>query len=100
MKIQKINFKSILPMLFFLVASVSAQTTAFNYQGKLTDAGNPANGNYLLQFKLFDAAAGGTQIGATIDNPAVSVNQGVFNVNLDFGASAFNGADRFLYQTA
>lgn len=29
-----------------LTVSGVAQTTAFTYQGKLTDAGNPANGNY------------------------------------------------------
>ena len=38
---------------------VRAQTTAFTYQGKLTDAGNPANGNYDLQFQLFDSLMGG-----------------------------------------
>ena len=45
----------------FIVAALSwAQTTAFTYQGKLTDAGNPANGNYDLQFKLFDTPTVGT----------------------------------------
>jgi hypothetical protein len=43
-----------------------AQTTAFTYQGRLTDAGNPASGNYDLQFKLFDAPSGGTQIMALL----------------------------------
>lgn len=76
--------------------AVSAQTTAFNYQGRLTDAGVPANGSYLLQFKLFDAAAGGIQIGATVSDVAVTATQGVFNSQLDFGATPFNGADRFL----
>ncbi len=46
-----------------LSAIAAAQTTAFTYQGKLSDAGSPANGQYQLQFKLYDA--GGTQIGAT-----------------------------------
>lgn len=36
------------------MSAALAQTTAFTYQGKLTDAGNPANGNYDLQLKLFD----------------------------------------------
>jgi hypothetical protein len=73
-----------------------AQTTAFNYQGKLTDGGTAANGNYLMQVKLFDALAGGTQIGATVSDVPVTVTNGTFNVSLDFGASAFAGADRFL----
>ncbi|MDQ3131889.1 MAG: hypothetical protein M3Q99_14170 [Acidobacteriota bacterium] len=83
-------------MIFLFAVSISAQTTAFTYQGNLTDAGNPASGNYLLQFKLFDAAAGGTQIGATVDNVFVTATAGVFNTRLDFGATPFTGADRFL----
>jgi hypothetical protein len=78
------------------MADAFAQTTAFNYQGRLTDAGSPANGNYQMQFKLFDALSGGSQIGATISDVAVTVAQGVFNTSLDFGSSAFSGADRFL----
>lgn len=83
-------------ILFVFAAAISAQTTAFNYQGKLTDAGSPADGNYLMQFKLFDALSDGTQIGATLTDVAVTVTDGVFNTPLDFGAGAFTGADRFL----
>ncbi len=87
---------SILTAVCLCVISAAAQTTAFTYQGKLSDAGNPASGNYLLQFKLFDAAAGGTQIGATSPDVFVTVSQGVFSTQLDFGATPFTGADRFL----
>ena len=73
-----------------------AQTTAFTYQGKLTDAGNPANGNYDLQFKLFDALAGGVQQGATLVRTPVTASAGNFTVTLDFGVAVFTGADRFL----
>jgi hypothetical protein len=82
-------------MLLFAI-SVSAQTTAFNYQGKLSDGGNPATGNFLLEFKLFDALTGGTQIGETISDVAVTPVQGVFSTKLDFGATVFTGEDRFL----
>lgn len=82
---------------------VAAQTTVFTYQGRLTDAGAPASGTYQMQFALFDAATGGNQIGSTMtfdgagsNPPAVSVANGVFTVQLDFGAAAFPGADRFL----
>lgn len=74
----------------------AAQTTAFTYQGKLTDAGNPANGNYDLQFKLFDTLAGGTQQGATLARTPVAASVGIFTVTLDFGANVFGGADRYL----
>lgn len=75
-----------------------AQTTAFTYQGKLTDAGNPANGNYDLQFKLFDTVTvgTGTQQGATLVRNPVVVSAGIFTVTLDFGANVFSGAARFL----
>lgn len=86
----------ILPLILLFAFSAAAQTTAFNYQGKLTDGGTPANGNFLLQFKLFDALNGGTQIGETISDVAVTPTQGVFSTKLDFGAAVFTGEDRFL----
>ena len=53
----KILLKILIPLasLLLCVSSVAlGQTTAFTYQGKLTDGGNPANGSYDLQFALFD----------------------------------------------
>src|SRR5215813_4462452 len=73
-----------------------AQSSSFTYQGRLTDGGTSANGNYDLQFALFDSLSGGTQVGSTLTLNTVAVSNGVFTVNLDFGASAFNGANRFL----
>src|SRR5690242_11152575 len=75
---------------------VSAQTSAFTYQGRLTDGGTAANGNYDLQFALFDSLSGGTQVGSTQTLNTVAVSNGVFTVSLDFGANAFPGANRFL----
>ena len=74
-----------------------AQTTVFTYQGKLTDNGT-SQVIYQMEFRLFGSPGGNDQIGGTITNPNVSVNQGVFTVNLDFdlGAAAFPGADRYL----
>jgi Chaperone of endosialidase len=76
--------------------SVRAQTTTFTYQGKLTDGGGVANAIYDMQFKLFDAAANGNQVGATLTNATVQVANGIFTLPLDFGAAAFPGADRFV----
>ena len=76
-------------------ATVFSQTTEFSYQGSLTDGAVPANGNYDLQFRLFDAAANGSQVGVTLTRTSVPVAAGLFSVRLDFGA-VFNGADRFL----
>ncbi len=76
-----------------------AQTTAFTYQGRLTDSAMPASGSYDMQFRLFDNpnAGQGTQQGATVTNPAVTAANGVFTVTLDFGASVFaNGTQLYL----
>jgi len=85
-------------LLLCCAGSVWAQTTAFTYQGQLTDAGNPANGNYDLQFKLFDTptVATGAQQGATLVRNPTAVSAGVFTVTLDFGANPFGGQDRYL----
>jgi len=82
-------------VLLISAISAAAQTTAFNYQGKLTDTGVP-QATYQMQFRLFDAVSGGSQIGSTINNASVAVTDGVFSVKLDFGTNAFSGADRFL----
>lgn len=88
--------------LFLLLAitadNIHAQATAFTYQGKLTDAGAPANGTFDMQFKLFDTATvgTGTQQGGTVTNPSVAVSNGVFTVQLDFGGGVFSGAARYL----
>lgn len=84
----------VLSLLFlFSINLAQAQTTAFAYQGKLSNAGSPANGSFDLQFKLFDA--GGAQVGATFTDPNVTVTNGAFTVQLDFGA-VFDGSARYL----
>ena len=79
-----------------LANSILAQTTRFTYQGLLTDGGNPANGAYDLQFKLFSVLSGGAQQGTTVLLEDVPASNGIFKVTLDFGAPDFPGADRFL----
>jgi len=75
---------------------VFAQGTAFTYQGQLDDAGAPASGSYDLTFSVWSAASGGAQIGSPFSTYGVSVDGGLFSVNLDFGAGVFTGPDRWL----
>lgn len=79
-------------------ASAFAQSAPFTYQGRLTDGSFPANGIYEMQFSIYDAVSGGSQIGTTIANSSVTVTNGVFTVTLDFSpATPFStGADRWL----
>jgi hypothetical protein len=41
-------------ILFYAFIAAQAQTTAFTYQGRLSDGANPANGTYQMQFALYD----------------------------------------------
>jgi hypothetical protein len=77
-------------------ASLVPVDTAFTYQGYLEDGGNPANGLYDFQFKLFDALVGGSQVGSTFLVNDLSVATGLFGTALDFGNSAFGGGARWL----
>src|SRR5258705_7950186 len=90
---------AVLPLLLFVVSAVTttqAQTTVFTYQGRLTDAGSPATGAYDLQFKLYDAVTGGSQIGAIATVDDVAVSGGIFTVTLDFGAAGLPSGNRWL----
>lgn len=69
---------------------------AFTYQGYLEDGGSPANGSYDLQFELYDAAAAGVQLGSTITLDNLSVVNGLFTAELDFGSGLFGGGGRWL----
>ena len=78
------------------VEAATALGTSFTYQGRLTDAGSPANGTYDLRFILWDAEPGGAQVGTTQTKDDVVVTNGLFSVDLDFGASAWNGDARWV----
>jgi len=70
-------------------------STGFTYQGQLKDGGSPANGTYDLQFALYDQLTFGTQQGPTVCEDNVVVVEGLFTLELDFGAQ-FAGQERFL----
>lgn len=78
-------------------------STAFTYQGQLMKDGAAFQGATIMSFSLWDANNGGVQIGSTIvcdggagHQPAVSVNDGLFTVPLDFGSGQFDGTARWL----
>jgi hypothetical protein len=82
-------------------APEAAMGTAFAYQGRLTDAAGPVNGTCSFTFKLYDQAGsgspptGGTLLGSEA-RTGVEVSDGLFTVQLDFGAAAFGGEARWL----
>ena len=71
-------------------------STSFTYQGRLNDGGSAANGAYDFQFKLYNTASGGSQVGSTVSKGDVAVTNGLFTVELDFGGGAFTGDARWL----
>lgn len=93
--------RNTLVRLSFLIAFISvalaqnaaAQTSAFTYQGHLTDQGAPANGLYDFQFTLYDASA---PIAGAVLNTSVGVTNGLFTAQLDFGSGVFDGNARSL----
>jgi hypothetical protein len=83
-------------LLLIITCSVAHAETQFTYQGKLGSAGQPASGSHDFRFRLFDAEAGGTQAGSQLTVSPVTVNDGLFTVQLDFGDAPFNSSPRWL----
>ena len=68
---------------------------AFTYQGHLRDGDSPANGVYDFEFILYDAEVDGENFG-TYSVGDISVEDGLFSVQIDFGPDAFDGNTRWL----
>ncbi len=83
--------------------------SAFIYQGRMVQGGQPADGAFDFTFTLWDSAgtgdppAGGNQIGGVVSNPGTVVSQGLFTVQVneagEFGPNEFPGEARWLQIT-
>ena len=89
-------FAFALALLLMPLAAPAAVPTAFTYQGQLLVSGAPVTGTYDVTFRLWDSASGGTQISGDLPFAGLSVTQGLFSVDLDFGPGAFDGSSRGL----
>jgi hypothetical protein len=72
-----------------------AQSTAFTYQGRLSDGGNAANGVYDLRFRLASDPQANTYVGSPVLSSGVVVSGGLVTVSLDFGP-VFTGSNFWL----
>jgi hypothetical protein len=75
----------------------TAVGTTFTYTGQLNDEdGDPVEGIYDFEFKVYDALTDGNQIGKIVNSDNVTVQEGRFTVELDFGDRVFTGDVRYL----
>ena len=84
-----------LVLLITIPTQLVADTT-ITYQGQLRQAGEPHSGTANLEFRLYDDLTDGSQIGDAEERLNWPVEEGLFQVELDFGAGAFDGSPRFL----
>ncbi len=66
----------------------TALADGFSYHGQLEQAGEPANGNYDLKLTLYSAEQGGQVLGGPLEISGVTVTEGVFSTDADFGPLA------------
>ena len=90
MKLNLIPLRCLLLLLAIPGAVAHALSSSFSYQGSLQDAGQPAKGNYDLQFVLQTQA--GAAVAAPLQIDDVAVAAGVFTVDLEWRITSFNRA--------
>lgn len=81
------------------VAVAAAQTPVghgVSYQGVLQQGGSAYTGTVDVMGELFDAATGGSAVGTPAEVLGVTVSDGLFSVEFDFGADAFGTRQRWL----
>lgn len=75
-------------------AAAQAVGPEFSYQGRIETNGSAPTGSFDLQFRLFDAAVGGNQIGTLSGFGGVQVTDGLFTVPLNFGDDALKAGQQ------
>jgi uncharacterized coiled-coil protein SlyX len=70
--------------------------SAVSYQGQLRQNGLAYSGSADLRLTLYDADVGSSAVAGPVTLNSVSVVNGLFTVQVDFGASAFDGDARWM----
>jgi hypothetical protein len=72
-----------------------ATGSSFTYQGRLIKNGQPISDTCALSLSLWDDPSGGSFLNSNTFN-TVPISSGLFTVQLDYGASTFNGEARWI----
>ncbi len=96
MKLTHILATMVIAAVHACAASAGTTDTALTYQGELKQNGSPANGEFDMQFTLWDAPEGGNQVGPFVTRNNVPVIDGLFTVELDFTGAPFISGPRWL----
>ena len=78
-----------------LILPATASDTTITYQGQLQDSAGPFSGQADMQFQLYDSPTDGQTVGSPLALSDVEVVDGLFSVDLDFGA-VFDGSTLYL----
>ncbi len=88
-------YMAVILLVTIATLNIYSQSDEFIYQGNLAFNGQPANGSYDFEFRLFSTFVGGTQIDVTRTHFGVQVTNGHFAVSLLFD-DGFDGSTRYL----
>ena len=70
--------------------------TCITYQGQIKEGGIPVADTGDFRFALHDTAIGGIPLGTSAQMDDVSITNGLFTADIDFGADVFDGNARYL----
>ena len=83
-------------LVFPIITFAAPLSKSFTYQGELRHSGVAADGAFDFRFELYGQKSGGSVIGSAVDVDNVQVVDGIFSVELDFGAGPYNGDQLWL----
>ena len=72
-----------------------AAGSAFTYQGRLIKNGQPVSDTCNLSLSLWDSSSGGSFLNSNTFN-STPISNGLFTVQLDYGATTFAGDARWI----
>jgi Collagen triple helix repeat (20 copies) len=92
----KRGFLFVISLCTLFLGSTQALAEEFTYQGELQFQSQLVNDICDFQFRLYDAAIAGNQIGVQVDILNITVTDGRFTVDIDFGPGVFDGTNRWI----